>query len=711
MSGGEVVTSTPQEPPPPSTPPEPPPTPPEPPPPTLRQRLAARTTSLRDRITLNLDRWLVGGYLRAIVLLALAAVVVALLAGWFSSVTGVVPGTDDPRKDAPFWAALVRTLDPGQIMEDQGWYRVEAIVITVLGLLFISTLISIVNNRFERRVEKVRSGRLPVRPHRQEDHYLILGWSEITLKVVQQLARSTASDKAPPIVVVASRPHEQMTREFDESMYRIRRSASRTSDASTSELRHHRGWPQFVTGNPQDTRDLVDLARLDRARAVIVLAESQGYADASVPGALVAGESLADVVKTTIAVDHAVNDVSADRTRGEQAKYPSVVVEVPEGESQDAVARTQVIATLEELRCRPQVIDVGTLMSNMEARAVARPDLVSLFLDLLDFDGYELRIVPHARVPADKPELFGELQEAVSNASLLGFVSHSDPKESVDGELAPEWDEPRDQRDLVVLSRGEPVAFDGPRPRSADRVGPGDAASAPGCVGPCERVTIVGWNARTSTFVQALRDVLGADIPIRILVPDGVDRTGLDEQATNVAIDALLPDLMSSIDSLTGEVGPGERVVIVADERLHPSVADAQTMLIVLALRGQPIGQRRVIAELRERSNRHILAAGDDEVARSSEEFIVGDTLVALLAAQYAVQPQVAWVLRAFVAVGGAEIDLVDTLPPSGNNDDAERIIRLGYWCPRKRRLSIDPSPTSQIVVLRRTRSPQPSTP
>jgi hypothetical protein len=371
-----------------------------------------------------------------------------------------------------------------------------------------------------------------------------------------------------------------------------------------------------------------------------------------------------------------------------------------------------VIDTLKQLRCRPQVIDVGTLMSDMEARAVARPDLVSLFLDLLDFDGYELRIVPHDdQVLAGAPMLFGELQQAVSNASLLGFVSHSDTKESVDGELAPKSDAPRGQRDLVVLSRGEPVAFDGPRTRPADRVGPGDAASAPGCVGPCERVTIVGWNARTSTFVRTLRNVLGAEIPIRILVPEGVEPTGLDERPTNVVVDALLPDLMSSIESLKGEAGPGERVVIVADERLHPSVADAQTMLIVLALRGKHVGQRRVIAELRERSNRHILAAGDDEVARSSEEFIVGDTLVALLAAQYAVQPRIAWVLRALVGVGGAEIDLVDALPSSGISDDAERIIRLGYWCPRKRRLSIDPSPTSQIVVLRRVGTPQPATP
>jgi steroid 5-alpha reductase family enzyme len=58
------------------------------------------------------------------------------------------------------WEVLLRAMSPDQLATNQKWpARIILLVITLVGLLLVSTLISILNSVIERRMEFLHRGR------------------------------------------------------------------------------------------------------------------------------------------------------------------------------------------------------------------------------------------------------------------------------------------------------------------------------------------------------------------------------------------------------------------------------------------------------------------------------------------------------------------------------------------------------------------------
>ena len=166
---------------------------------------------MRQKIDWALNRgpiWIIGWLALAVFAVAFSSAVVVRL----------LHLTHDGSFGRVMWVTLIRTIDPGQIAEDKGGFAFLALGITLLGLLLFSSLISLTSGQFERRVEHVRRGRDEVRLKRQgkdeqpkQPYYVVLGWTDLTRKVVEELLFSGQASMRRRLWSCRTRPGQRWT--------------------------------------------------------------------------------------------------------------------------------------------------------------------------------------------------------------------------------------------------------------------------------------------------------------------------------------------------------------------------------------------------------------------------------------------------------------------------------------------------------------------
>lgn len=122
-----------------------------------------------------------------LLLLALVSLIVALIATFFLKITGIMP-TEWSKLFLPkvFWKNLMRMMDPGTMGNDDGsWlFLFTMLLTTVMGLIIVSSLISIITEGLETKLKELRKGRSTVY---EKNHIVILGWSNKLFVIVDEL--------------------------------------------------------------------------------------------------------------------------------------------------------------------------------------------------------------------------------------------------------------------------------------------------------------------------------------------------------------------------------------------------------------------------------------------------------------------------------------------------------------------------------------------
>src|SRR5690606_26645929 len=90
-------------------------------------------------------------------------------------------------------------------------FRIVMLLVTVGGILIVSTLIGVLAAGIETRVGDLRKGRSRVL---EEDHTVILNWSDSIFDIITQLAIANRSRKRASIVVLADRDKVEMEEEI-----------------------------------------------------------------------------------------------------------------------------------------------------------------------------------------------------------------------------------------------------------------------------------------------------------------------------------------------------------------------------------------------------------------------------------------------------------------------------------------------------------------
>ena len=154
----------------------------------------------------GIDRIICGGLWPQIGLLVSVIVVVLLFAGLWALLLRVNLNTSDGFWDN-IWAIYNNFVDSGnQIVENEVGNRFFAFFVSLFGsVLMGGVLISTVSNIIERRVERVRKGEMNYKDIR--DHYVVIGYSEVTCTLINRLLeRTTAGGECHTVILMTSQP-------------------------------------------------------------------------------------------------------------------------------------------------------------------------------------------------------------------------------------------------------------------------------------------------------------------------------------------------------------------------------------------------------------------------------------------------------------------------------------------------------------------------
>jgi voltage-gated potassium channel Kch len=335
-----------------------------------------KKSTFGEKVRYRFDNVMARGTGAIIGLLALVTFIFILVVAAILEIFGIFP-QGDTAGQFPFgealWQNLLRTLDTGTMGPDAGWgYRIASLIITVVGIIIAASLIGIISNAFDSKVEDLRKGGSKVL---EKDHTLILGWSAKVFPIVSELLVANESRRKATVVILADYDKVEM------------------DDAIRSHFPKS-GNTRIITrsGDPMSLIDL-ELASPGTARSVIILAP-EGADD---PDSL--------VIKTTLALTNNPN-------RGSD---PFHIV----GEIQD-----------------PRNIEAANLVGKQEAHWVLATDLISritvqtcrqsglsvVYTELLDFEGDEIYF---SEQPALVGKTYFETQLAFAESTVMGLVKAS----------------------------------------------------------------------------------------------------------------------------------------------------------------------------------------------------------------------------------------------------------------------------------------------
>lgn len=571
------------------------------------------------RLRYAFDRAVAAGPIVLIGWLALMAALFAVAAGLLLSFAHIFQRGGKPLGVVEAtWESLMRTLDPGTMGGDQGWkFRAVMLAVTLAGLLFVSTLISIVNNGMGQMFERLRKGRSPVV---ERDHLVVLGWSSSIFAVVSQLnlARPDGALSGRVVVLADVDPVEM-------------------HDAVVAKARPAHPLPIFRRGSPTSPEDL-RLVAPHQASSIIVLAPDEPDDDSQ-------------LIKTMLAL-HSL------RTAEKSGPWPNLAVELRKA------AHEKVIRQIVGLAPNPEP-DVGfesptigvTLSDDLMARIIVQSSrqagLSSVYDDLLSFQGCEFFT---ETAPAAYHGLsFRDLVLRTPNASPIGWLRGSRIM------LAPPVDHTVERGDRLVVVRQDQTKLGEPVPVQALQVTEALLQPAGERKEPAAQILVLGWNARGPIVLREMPNYVAPGSSVTV----AADRAQVDAEVEQLCgrlgrmvvkcrrgdtsdrefLQDLGPQRFDHIIVL-GYTGPG----------VCPQSADTRTLITLLHLRqlldesGIDTRGITIVSEMLDIRNKALA-----EVTRA-DDFVVSDHLISLKLAQTAVNAHIHPILKELLSHEGAEL-------------------------------------------------------
>jgi hypothetical protein len=623
------------------------------------------TPTMRERIRYRVDRYMAkGGSSLFVSLLVVFFGLLLLIMLLRLVLLQFIP--DDDHEHISFFETFLEMSDPGRLAEfntSSRWFRLTAVLATAFGVIFFGALIAILTTSLDRRLAKLRRGHSRVL---ESGHTLILGWSpHRVVEVLKQLIVANESKRHAAIVILADESKEEMDAYL----------ALHVKDRRTTSIITRSGYPADLTA--------LDIVAANEARSAIVLSEVTSTAPEHRRD-----DADAQVIKVLLALS------SRRKQRANQSTVPT-----PSGGTSKAkrAALSSRRKPTGDLNIVAEIMDphlhhparriwperITTLCpSDILAKILVETSrsvgLSAIYREILSFDGSELYFEQGAW--GDAP--FGSLGYRFEDGIPIGFqapdhviVDLPQNHDRVKGAtiLNPPATYPMSSGDeLLILAtddstielHDEPVAMPGDVVGRTDRRPPST-----------ERQLLVGWTAKSRSFIKEYADYVEAGSKIDVIVADEtVDPTGeLEELAPTLngmeveilRRDPTDPDTWASINPESYQ----NIVILADDEEEHAELIDAQTILILLLVRDRLPADKdgrhipNIITEL--------VGSENEELAREAgvHDFVVSPSFVSMLLAQISEEPRLYNVYRELFDTKGAEIYLkraslyFDTLP------------------------------------------------
>ena len=506
-----------------------------------------RGPSVGERFRYWFDGVMSRGLVALIALLALASLAFIAVVSIVVVALGFFPPSVELGFGETLWASLMRTLDPGTMGGDDGpEFRGAMLVVTLGGLILVASLIGIISNAFDARVDELRKGRSRVL---EIDHTLILGWSAKVFPIVNEICIANESRRRAVIVILADRDKVEMEEEL----------RSKITDAGKTRV-------IVRSGDPMDLTDL-DIASPHAARSVIILTPE----DSDDPDSV--------VIKTALALTNNPN-----RKAG---KY-HIVGEIQDRKNLEAAR----LIGKDEVRW----IHTVEVISRITVQTSRQSGLSVVYTELLDFGGDEIYFT-------EQPSLVGktyfETQFAFATSCVMGIAT-------ADGGVLinPPADTTYRAGDQLILIAEDDSTIELAQPGTPDMSV--IAARAAATQAP-ERALVLGCNTSLPAILAELDEYVapGSSVTVVADVPQPQLPAG-----ANMRVDFTRADTTSRAVLEDLGVQDFQHIMVLAySDTLEPHRADARTLITLLHLRDIAEGagvHLQIVSEMLDDKNRQL---------------------------------------------------------------------------------------------------------
>jgi len=568
---------------------------------------------LRARVRYLIDRAFAREFAGPLLLLLMLVVTVTLLGmtaaffGLFSTENAGIIGI--PRDiDRGFWDSLWWSLN--QVLRLRGFERMYGatgivlaygFILSLMGLVVFSVLISLINNTMRSRIAALRRGETPVL---ERDHVLVLGWNNKVFSVLQQLACLE-----PGIKVIILAPLEIM------KMQEELRVAGIPFEPITIILR---------SGIPSNRGELERVA-LDRASSVIILSTD---ADDS--------ESIKSMVLLAAKDDW-------------PGKPPTLTSEI-------AHERNYELAKIAS-RGRLQIVSSAKVISKVIVQAIRNPGLSSIYNELFSRAGNSIYV---QQVPECTDVAIEDIAYRITNAIPIGITW----KKKQDGNLRyaaalnpePDYEVAEDEK-LIVVARGLPVHY------AASEAGYQStlAREGGGHTRVPRRVLVIGWTGMIYDILLELDAHALQGTEISILSGKTPEEAGklIEERQEggfkNLELAFIEGDAVDAAVYAEIDLSSYQSLVVLADDWGDTGDVDTRTLRILLRLsdlRKYDKVLAHTVVEVMEEANRDLI------VGLGVDDVVISPNMVSAQLAQIARQDVLGPIYRELLSAGGVEISL-----------------------------------------------------
>ena len=560
--------------------------------PTLKQRLRYAFDNTMARGTPALVGWLA---VATLALIALFTVVVLI----FDLAPANRPGPGGAVGQA--FESLLHALDPGTIAGDPGghWpFLIAMLLITLGGLFVVSALIGVIATGLDSQIEQLRKGRSVVL---EEDHTLILGWSDTIFTVLSELEIANESRKKSSAVVLADRDKVEMD-------YMIR-----------EKVRPKRTRVVTRSGSPIDLGHLA-LVRPEKARSIVVLAPEDNE------------EPDAQVIKTVLALT---------KGRGHRDRRYHIVAEI---QDPSHLSAARLVGGDEAV-----LIDKRETIAKLVVHAARQSGASAAFIELLDFKGDEIYL-------REDPDLagksFAESLLAYEDCSTIGIIDAAGKVL-----LNPPAERRIEAGERLVAIAADDSALLAATPCAAE-VDDGAIVSSPPATQAPERILVLGWNQGAPAVIREFDQFLLSGSELLLLTDEPGAKECLERQCgdlSNTRID--LRDGAATERATLEAIGieDFDHVIVLAADGLDAQRADARTLVTLLHLRDVAEhhgAEFSIVSEMLDERNRQLA-----EVTRV-DDVIVSDKIISLMLSQISENRELSQVFTELFAAEGSEIYL-----------------------------------------------------
>jgi voltage-gated potassium channel Kch len=518
-----------------------------------------RKSGLGDRLRYMFDNSMSAGTPALIAWLMAATLLLIVVFAFILTVTGMGNEGTDHGFFADLFYNLLHALDPGTVGGDVGtWpWLLTMLALTLGGLFIVSALIGVLASGIDSKLADLRRGRSIVL---EEDHTVILGWSESIFTIISELTLANESRKDPVIVILADMDKVDMEEEL-----RVK-------------VPERRGTRLVCrSGSPMDLDDL-RLSSHETARSVILLAPDSDDPDS-------------EVIKTLLALTH----------NGEDG--PRIVAEIRDPSNLEAAALVG--------KGRTTLLDIRETVAKLVVQTSRQSGAAAVYTELFDYSGDEFYFFDDHGLAGST---YAEALQAFEAASVVGIVEGGRSK------LNPPPDTVLTAEQTLIVVVEDDSALEG-QSRSLTEPALNLLGEQVGRDPEPTQALVIGWNQRAPIVLRELDRYAPPGSTLTVLTAYGDPVVPAFQNLAVTVVKASSTNRAVLEQHVAGDLD--QIIVLCYDEHLEVQTADSRTLVTLLHVRDilSKLGSETpVVSEMIDDRNRVLASVADvDDIVVSGE--------------------------------------------------------------------------------------------